>query len=89
MPSATGRTVRCIGAISALAVLCRADTALASQGPGAGMGTAGPFTQQAMAVLVYGLSALVVSAGLFGALRQGMIRPRSTASAQSVKRSSE
>jgi hypothetical protein len=40
--------------------------ALASQGPSA----AGTFTQVAMAVLVYGASALVVGAGLIGALRQ-------------------
>jgi hypothetical protein len=43
--------------------------ALASQGPGGGMGTAGHLTQVAMAVLVYGGSALVVGAGLIGAAR--------------------
>lgn len=43
--------------------------ALASQGPGGGMGTAGHLTQVAMAVLVYGASALVVCAGLIGAAR--------------------
>ena len=43
--------------------------ALASQGPGGGMGTAGHLTQVAMAVLVYGTSALVVCAGLIGAAR--------------------
>jgi hypothetical protein len=47
--------------------LCWASSmALASQGPGA----ASTFTQVAMAVLVYGTSALVVGAGLIGALRQ-------------------
>jgi hypothetical protein len=47
-----------------------ASAALASQGPGGGMGTAGPLTQMAMAILVYGASALVVAAGLIGAVRR-------------------
>jgi hypothetical protein len=46
-----------------------ANAALASQGPGGGMGTAGHLTQVAMAILVYGASALVVTAGLIGAVR--------------------
>lgn len=46
------------------------DVALASQGPGGGMGTAGHLTQVAMAILVYGASALVVAAGLIGAARR-------------------
>jgi len=46
-----------------------AGAALASQGPGGGMGTAGHLTQVAMAILVYGASALVVAAGLIGAVR--------------------
>ena len=45
------------------------NAALASQGPGGGMGTAGHLTQVAMAILVYGASALVVGAGLIGAAR--------------------
>ena len=45
-------------------------SAPASQGPGGGMGTASDFTQVAMAVLVYGASALIVGAGLIGALRR-------------------
>jgi hypothetical protein len=52
------------------AALLLPATALASQGPGGGMGTAGNFTQIAMAVLVYGTAALIVGAGLIGALRQ-------------------
>jgi hypothetical protein len=44
-------------------------TAFASQGPGGGMGAASDFTQIAMAILVYGASALIVGAGLIGALR--------------------
>ena len=70
MLSAKSWSARGIGAASHLAALCWTGTALASQGPGAGAGTAGQFTQLAMAVLVYGMSALVVGAGLIGALRQ-------------------
>lgn len=44
--------------------------AFASQGPGAGPGTASPTMQFAMAVIVYGGSALIVAAGLVGAVRQ-------------------
>ena len=50
-------------------VLLGASSALASQGPGAAGGTASPLTQLVMAILVYGASALVVGAGLIGALR--------------------
>jgi len=44
-----------------------AGAAFASQGPGVGPGTASSFTQLAMAIIVYGTSALVVGAGLIGA----------------------
>jgi hypothetical protein len=47
-----------------------ANAALASQGPGGGPGTASGFTQLAMAILVYGASALVVGAGLIGMVRR-------------------
>ena len=70
MPSARDSRARCIGAASSLVALCLADAALASQGPGTGMGTAGEFTQLAMAVLVYGISALAIGAGLIGAIRR-------------------
>jgi hypothetical protein len=52
-------------------IACVASTgvALASQGPGGGMGTASHLTQAAMAILVYGASAIVVGAGLIGAVR--------------------
>ena len=53
-----------------IVALCWSGVALASQGPGASLGTASDFTQLAMAVLVYGISALVVGAGLLGALRR-------------------
>ncbi len=57
-------------ATPALAALLWAEAAVASQGPGGGLGTASPFTQLAMAVIVYGASALVVGAGLIGAVRR-------------------
>ena len=52
------------------AALLLPASASASQGPGGGMGTASDFTQVAMAVLVYGTAALIVAAGLIGALRR-------------------
>jgi hypothetical protein len=56
-------------AIATVCALSHAATACASQGPGGGMGTASHFTQVAMAVLIYGASAIVVAAGLIGAAR--------------------
>jgi hypothetical protein len=47
-----------------------ASAGFASQGPGAGPGTASHFTQLTMAILVYGVSALVIGAGLIGAVRR-------------------
>src|SRR6266436_8390864 len=54
----------------AAACLLWANAAFASQGPGGGPGTASSFTQLAMAIIVYGTSALVVGIGLIGAARQ-------------------
>jgi hypothetical protein len=54
--------------------LFSAGQALASQGPGGGPGTASSFTQLAMAIIVYGTSALVVCAGLIGAARRRRTR---------------
>jgi hypothetical protein len=54
----------------AAAALLSTNAALASQGPGGGPGTASHFTQLVMAIIVYGGSALVVGAGLLGALRR-------------------
>ena len=70
-PSCLGVSISriALAAISS-AVLLSASAALASQGPGGGMGTASPFTQLAMALLVYGTSAIVVAAGLIGAARR-------------------
>jgi hypothetical protein len=56
------------GAIAAALLL--PASAFASQGPGGGMGTASNLTQITMAVLVYGTAALIVGAGLIGALRR-------------------
>jgi hypothetical protein len=47
-----------------------AHAAFASQGPGGGQGTASSFTQLAMAIFVYGASALVIGTGLIGAMRR-------------------
>ena len=45
------------------------SAAFASQGPGAGLGTASSFIQLTMAILVYGAAALVIGVGLIGAVR--------------------
>ncbi|HXO71874.1 MAG TPA: hypothetical protein VN838_23175 [Bradyrhizobium sp.] len=54
----------------AAAMLWPSASAFASQGPGGGIGTASSLTQVTMAVLVYGIAALIVGAGLIGALRR-------------------
>ena len=70
-PSCLGVSIsRITLAATSSAVLLSANAALASQGPGGGMGTASPFTQLAMAVLVYGTSAVVIAMGLIGAARR-------------------
>lgn len=46
------------------------EQAQASQGPGVMPGTAGTATQLAMAIIVYGGSAIVIAAGLIGAARE-------------------
>jgi hypothetical protein len=56
-------------AATTAAALVWADAALASQGPGGGLGTASSLTQLTMAIIVYGASALIVGAGLIGAAR--------------------
>ena len=57
-------------ALAATLIALTSDAALASQGPGTSAGTASSLTQLAMAILVYGACALVVGAGLIGALRR-------------------
>ena len=56
-------------ALAIIACVSSTGAALASQGPGGGMGTASHLMQAAMAILVYGASAIVVGAGLIGAVR--------------------
>ena len=58
-----------VAALAATSILLASDIALAAQGPGTSAGTASSTTQVAMAILVYGASALLVGAGLIGALR--------------------
>ncbi len=55
--------------VIAASIALGANSALASQGPGVESGTASPLMQLVMAILVYGASALVIGAGLIGALR--------------------
>jgi hypothetical protein len=57
-------------ALAATSIALTSNAALASQGPGTSAGTASSLTQLAMAILVYGACALVVGAGLIGALRR-------------------
>jgi hypothetical protein len=57
-----------LAVVLSLPTVAWADTALASQGPGGGMGTASHLTQLAMAILVYGTLAIVAGAGLIGAV---------------------
>jgi len=57
--------------LAAFVTIAIADsTAFAAQGPGGGTGTASHFTQTVMAVLVYGVVAIVVCAGVIGAVRR-------------------
>lgn len=71
LPGINPRILRfALATISLIAGPLSADAAFASQGPGGGPGTASAFTQLAMAIVVYGASALVVGAGLIGAVRR-------------------
>lgn len=62
------RAVMATTSIAAAALWSSA--ALASQGPGGGMGTASSLTQTVMAVLVYGLVTIILGAGLIGVARR-------------------
>jgi hypothetical protein len=53
----------------AVSTVCTAASALASQGPGIAGGTAGATAQLAMAVIVYGGSAVLIAWGMIGAIR--------------------
>jgi hypothetical protein len=59
---------RAASAATSIAAAAWSGAALASQGPGGGIGTASPLTQTVMAVLVYGMSAIIVGAGLIVAV---------------------
>ena len=61
---------RAAPAVTSIAAAAWSSAALASQGPGGGIGTASPLTQTVMAILVYGMSAMIVCAGLIGAVRR-------------------
>jgi hypothetical protein len=69
-PRKSHRITHLAVALTPSATLLFADAALASQGPGGGPGSASPFTQLLMAIIVYGSSALVIGAGLIGAVRR-------------------
>jgi hypothetical protein len=57
-------------AATTAACMAFAEAAFAAQGPGTNAGTAGSLTQIVMAIIVYGASALVIAAGLIGAVRK-------------------
>jgi hypothetical protein len=63
-------------AMSGLVTSLGAGAVFASQGPGGGPGTASGFTQLAMAIIVYGTSALLVGMGLIGAARRRHLGPK-------------
>jgi hypothetical protein len=63
-------TARVRVAACGFAMLSSTGLALASQGPGTSQGTASPFTQLAMAILVYGAAVLVIGASLIRAARR-------------------
>jgi hypothetical protein len=71
-----GTTRKRAGFASAALALLSAGDAFASQGPGIAPGTVGAATQLGMAIAVYGAAALVVAAGLIGALRRRGTQPR-------------
>ncbi len=58
------------GFSAAAAASLWATAALASQGPGVAPGAASSFTQLAMAIIVWGTSALLIAVGLIGAVRK-------------------
>jgi hypothetical protein len=66
----TARSWLIVTAASAASIPAQASHALASQGPGIATGTAGATTQLAMAIIVYGVSGMVIAMGLIGAMRR-------------------
>ncbi|WP_143201687.1 hypothetical protein [Bradyrhizobium sp. NAS96.2] len=59
-------------AVATLTGSMLADVALASQGPGGGMGTASHLTQMLMALAVYGTMGAIAAVALISATRQRM-----------------
>ncbi|MGY3694470.1 hypothetical protein ACVIGA_004550 [Bradyrhizobium sp. USDA 3240] len=62
-----------LGAAALAGSMISVDVALASQGPGGGMGTASHLTQMLMAIAVYGTVGVIVAAGLIGAVRRRLL----------------
>ncbi|GIQ79246.1 hypothetical protein ACE103_00835 [Bradyrhizobium sp. ma5] len=62
-----------LGAATLAGSMISVDVALASQGPGGGMGTASHLTQMLMAIAVYGTVGVIVAAGLIGAVRRRLL----------------
>ncbi|MBR1162421.1 hypothetical protein JQ569_24905 [Bradyrhizobium elkanii] len=61
-----------LGAAALGSPIISIDVALASQGPGGGMGTASHLTQLLMAVAVYGTAGLIAAVAMIGATRRHM-----------------
>ena len=59
-----------LGAAALAGSIISIDVALASQGPGGGMGTASHLTQMLMAIMVYGTTGVIAAAALIGAARR-------------------
>ena len=64
------KMIRTLGTAMLCGALWPAASAIAAQGPGAGMGSASDLARMTMAILVYGTAAVIVGAGLIGALRR-------------------
>lgn len=64
-----GRSLRTALATLAGSIML-ADAALASQGPGGGMGTASHLTQMLMSFAVYGATAIIAAVALIAATRR-------------------
>ena len=62
-----------LGAAALAGSMISVDVALASQGPGGGLGTASHLTQMLMAIAVYGTVGVIVAAGLIGAVRRRLL----------------
>ena len=61
-------------AVAPLMAMLADAPALASQGPGGGLGTASAMTQQVMAIVVYGLASVILVAAAIRALKRRFYR---------------